>query len=373
MYRAARRAFPCELHGRALLANAFVAETSRADDCDPEFGFFEGDQLAFLHAYAENCTPGESLGFPLDIWPAGSIKTGSCNPPQGFTLDIFSDDDPFGGRTATVLVTAETLPGGNRAVHTLSTLLDLEDEDDGPLDVGTVYDLVTEIGPEDQLVKRRFGENTMVVFDMFFGERFFIEYEEGSEVIFNASNTINGAHTETYCVAGEGDKDLDLDGGMEIREADFFIGSTWIVAEGLGEMSLRLDVNFSGDLEPRSILRFETFVNQVFPASFQEEPSLLGLMLMMSGDGDDWCDEDEDDGIQNCQDPCPDNSHPESLTECDFDDDTDGILNCEDPCPDNPHPECLTYCDLDDDGDGALNCDDPCPDDSEDLCGGIAP
>jgi hypothetical protein len=454
---------------RALLGNAFVAETARADDCNPEFGLFTGEQLAFMHAYPENCQAGDALGFPMGIWPEASVKTGSCGSPYKFTLDVYSDKD-LNNRIAAVLVTAQTLPGGTRAVRTQSTLLDREEDDNGPLDVSSVYDLTTEIGPDNRLLKRTMGENTRLVFDMDFGERFFLEYGEGSSVIFNApecpagaglgmliteatvrggasglgparvtpsepglicfppdhdggpvpgrfdvemdgvttnveyeigpdgntrsfraSNTIGGTSTETYCVAGKG----DVSGDPELIEADFFIGSRWIVAEGLGDMSLHLDLNFEEQDSPRSLLRFETFPNAAFPASWQEEPSLLGLLLMVK-DNDDWCTGDEDgDGILNCEDPCPHDVNPGCQNWCDLDEDGDGILNCMDYCPndsdpcDDPwcyldddkdgRPNCLdecpanadpdcSWCDLDKDGDGTPNCKDPCPDDAEDLC-----
>ncbi|MBM4268594.1 MAG: hypothetical protein FJ144_18615 [Deltaproteobacteria bacterium] len=74
-----------------------------------------------------------------------------------------------------------------------------------------------------------------------------------------------------------------------------------------------------------------------------------------SGLCSDPCAVDSDeDGIGDCEDPCP----------CDAsgaDSDGDGALDCYDPCPDDATDACIDPCRNDSDGDGTNDCEDPCP------------
>ena len=77
----------------------------------------------------------------------------------------------------------------------------------------------------------------------------------------------------------------------------------------------------------------------------------------------DPCRQDGDaDGVTDCQDPCP--WDPGAPT----DDDGDDIPNCADPCPADAANDCVTPCPLDADGDGVRDCTDPCPWGKEGPC-----
>lgn len=70
----------------------------------------------------------------------------------------------------------------------------------------------------------------------------------------------------------------------------------------------------------------------------------------------DPCRQDADgDQLNDCEDPCP----YDAATA--IDGDSDGIMDCNDPCPNDRKNECFTPCPLDVDGDGTGDCVDPCP------------
>ena len=98
--------------------------------------------------------------------------------------------------------------------------------------------------------------------------------------------------------------------------------------------------------------------------------STWAVVILSSADRDD-------DGYNNDEDNCPDDSNPSQLDTdddgdgdaCDSDDDGDGVLDVSDNCPLNENPDQANndldeygdFCDADDDNDGVVDGDDNCP------------
>jgi hypothetical protein len=70
--------------------------------------------------------------------------------------------------------------------------------------------------------------------------------------------------------------------------------------------------------------------------------------------GDPCAGDADEDGIGDCEDPCP-------CVAGTPDADGDGTPDCYDPCPDDATDACIDPCRMDSDGDGSVDCDDPCP------------
>ncbi|MEW6441804.1 MAG: hypothetical protein AB1640_12795 [bacterium] len=433
---------------RALIAAAFVNEAANEYQ-EPELGFFDAEDLEFLHAYLDSCTTADFLGEELDSWPDPSIQVAECIPGESFVLGIMSKDITH-YQVATVAVSrAAASDPANKAVRTHAQIVGPL-RDGPPLGVGTIYDLTTEFTAAPELVKRVFGEATHVVFDWRIGGTQIVSYGSGTGLEWNAlecpagsgpkvafsaevsgglsglppatvgfhgadyrcmpadfeggpppgdydvtapgpygdvtttvyfgmgedgvefrgSNTIGAEAVEVYCSV------VPSEGMPGITEGYLSVNGERIVDPASGEGRMSLSISFPAGTTPQTFLGFETFMDETaIPpvlASEQEEPTLLGLLLMMGvmDDGSDWCDEDDDwDGISNCSDPCSNDPDPGCGNDwCAGDNDADGMLNCSDPCPDDPNPACGTWCGGDEDGDGILNCEDPCLANSANNC-----
>ena len=394
---------------RGLVASAFVAEIAW-DENDVMFGLFEANEVEFLHGYAASCQAGEAIGWELDEWADPSVQVVECDVQGGFRLNAYDEDDMSRLITELLVIPGST-PEGNKTIRTHATIVGLEEDDGPPLASGTVFNLVTEITPERNLVKRTMEEGTRVILDVGDGGQFLVEYNEGeaafhdpecpqeedTRITFTA--TVSGGTSgleeaevtihgkESMCIP------LDHDGGpvpglfdvmmegettrieyllddekdfMELRAANTIDGEYTETFCRLGEKEGEKDV---GILEADFLLdsewvvqtgRGEMELSVYFPPGSFPHSSLVFRTYPTSTASASKQTEPSLLGLLIHMDDHDD--------WCDRDDDGDGVLNCDDFCPHDEDPCDDPWCYGDDDEDGMPNCNDSCPENPDPNC-----